>query len=119
MHLPSTEPVGVTKQTQMLGIQGKQRVKRETVGSGHGPGGTLDFSGYKAYAYTDANPGFAETDLDDDYDRVPAELAWSRSLATARRAFSLDKGADPEGVVEDNLDGMQCISLTGENPGPS
>ncbi|KAK0729671.1 hypothetical protein B0H67DRAFT_547774 [Lasiosphaeris hirsuta] len=89
--------VGVVKQTQMVGIQGKRRVVKQNIDRGAGVGGTLQ-AGYPLYAY-EAEAGFAEHDLE-EYDRICAELAWSRSLAKARRAFRND--VDVEAAVEAN-----------------
>lgn len=44
---------------------------------------------YPAYKYANVEPGFAEHDLD-EYNRVSASLAWSRSLAAIRRGFKND-----------------------------
>jgi hypothetical protein len=46
-------------------------------------------------------PGFAEHDLD-EYERVSAELAWSRTLSVLRRAFRKD--VDLEKVWEENVE---------------
>ncbi|KAH7128863.1 hypothetical protein EDB81DRAFT_950677 [Dactylonectria macrodidyma] len=100
VHLAAGEEIGVTKQTQMVGIQGKRRVTRKRVDRGLGTGGTLRLA-YPSYAY-DAESGFAEHDLE-PYNRVCAELAWSRSLATARKAFAND--ADLELELEENVQG--------------
>jgi hypothetical protein len=37
--------------------------------------------------------GFAEHDLD-EYNKVAASLAWSRTLATLRKAFKIDAGLE-------------------------
>lgn len=103
MHLAAGDEIGVTKQTQMVGIQGKRRTTRKKVESGIGTGGTLRLA-YPTYTY-DAEPGFAEHDLD-EYDKVSAELAWSRSLGAARRAFNYH--VDLELVLEENVQG-QCV----------
>ncbi|KAI0880541.1 NTF2-like protein [Annulohypoxylon maeteangense] len=100
VHLASGEAVGIVKQTQMIGIQGKKRVVKRTIDRGKGAGGVLQMS-YPGYTY-DATPGFAEHDLD-EFDRVSAELSWSRSLATVRRAFRKD--VDLEKTVEQNVEG--------------
>jgi hypothetical protein len=100
VHLAAGEEIGIIKQTQMIGIQGKRRITRKKVQSGTGSGGTLRLA-YPSYTY-DAEPGFAEHDMD-EYDSVSADLAWSRSLATANRAFA--KEADLELVVEENVHG--------------
>ncbi|KAI1775822.1 NTF2-like protein [Hypoxylon cercidicola] len=99
VHLANGEEVGVVKQTQMVGIQGKKRIVKRTIDRGIGPGGTLEM-GYPSYSYN-ATPGFAERDLD-EFDRVSTELAWSRSLAMARRAFRKD--VDFEKVLEQSIE---------------
>lgn len=105
VHLATGEDIGVIKQTQMVGIQGKRRVTRTTVTSGAGTGGTLRYA-YPSYTY-DAPPGFAEHDLD-EYDRVCAELAWSRSLAAANKAFARDP--ELELALEENVQGESAKS---------
>ncbi len=103
VHLAVGEEISVTKQTQMVGIQGKRRVTRTTVESGAGTGGSLRYA-YPSYTYN-SPAGFAEHDLD-DYNRVCAELAWSRSLATANKAFARDAGL--ELALEENVQGEFC-----------
>jgi hypothetical protein len=98
VHLAVGEEIGVIKQSQMVGIQGKRRVRRTKIRGGLGTGGKLDHA-YPSYTY-DAEPGFAEHDLD-EYDRIAAELAWSRSLAAAKKVFGLNP--DLELVLENNL----------------
>ena len=107
VHLAAGEEIGVIKQSQMVGIQGKRRVKRKTVESGAGTGGTLHLA-YPSYTYN-APPGFAEHDVE-EYDRVCAELAWSRSLATANKAFAKD--AELERALEENVQGKPCSSTS-------
>ncbi|KAI2605626.1 NTF2-like protein [Hypoxylon sp. NC1633] len=99
VHLASGEEVGIVKQTQMVGIQGKKRTVKRTIERGMGSGGTTQMA-YPSYTY-DATPGFAEHDLG-EFSRVSSELAWSRSLATARRAFRRD--VDLERVFEQNVE---------------
>ncbi|KFA63140.1 hypothetical protein S40285_04759 [Stachybotrys chlorohalonatus IBT 40285] len=98
VHLCAGEEIGVTVQTQIVGIQGKRRTTRQRVDRGLGTGGTLRLA-YPTYAYN-AEPGFAEHDME-EYDRVSADLAWSRSLTVARRAF----GSEPdwEDVLDANM----------------
>ncbi|KAL8667467.1 MAG: hypothetical protein Q9202_000683 [Teloschistes flavicans] len=52
-----------------------------------------------AYSYPDAAPGFAESDLD-EYDKISAGLAWSRSLNVVRKAFEIE--VDLEGIWEEH-----------------
>ncbi|KAL0934647.1 uncharacterized protein CTRU02_211446 [Colletotrichum truncatum] len=100
VHLAAGEEIGITKQSQMVGIQGKRRTTRKKVENGIGTGGTLRLA-YPTYTY-DAEPGFAEHDLD-EYNKVSAELAWSRSLGVARKAFN--NHVDLELVLEENVQG--------------
>jgi hypothetical protein len=88
----------VTRTQQVLGLQGKRRTIRKRIDPGLGAGGTLNLS-YPTYTY-DAEPGFAEHDLD-EYERISAEVAWTRSLDTVRRAFRND--VDLESVWEQNV----------------
>ncbi|RYP71485.1 hypothetical protein DL771_004740 [Monosporascus sp. 5C6A] len=99
VHLAGDE-VGVVKQSQLVGIQGKKRTSRKRIEPGIGAGKTLQLS-YPSYTY-DAQPGFAEHDLE-EYDKVSAELAWSRSLAAARKAFQREPNA--ELTLEQNIQG--------------
>lgn len=43
---------------------------------------------HASFRYADTKPGFAEHDLD-DYDKVGARLAWSRTLGILRRGFGI------------------------------
>ena len=43
---------------------------------------------FPSYIYQAVRPGFAESDLG-EYDAVAASLAWSRTLAVLRKAFSI------------------------------
>lgn len=102
VHLAGSE-VGVVKQSQLVGIQGKRRETRRNLGRGIGTGQAMQL-GYPSYTY-DAQPGFAERDLD-EYDKVSAELAWSRSLAAARKAFQREPKT--ELAVEQNVQGKHA-----------
>ncbi|KAI1485449.1 dienelactone hydrolase [Biscogniauxia mediterranea] len=93
--------IDVVGHSQMLGIQGSRRVSRRRLDRGMGAGRALKMA-YPAYRY-EAEPGFAEHDLD-EYDKVNAELAWSRSVAVVRRALMGYMDADA-GVVDQNTDG--------------
>ncbi|VUC31436.1 unnamed protein product [Clonostachys rosea] len=97
-HLPVGEDIGVVKQSQMVGIQGKRRTTTKKVQKGLGTGGKLQLA-FPSYTY-DAESGFAEHDME-EYNRICAELAWSRSLAAARRAFGA--GPDLEGLLEQHV----------------
>lgn len=84
VHLAGQD-IGVVKHSQMVGIQGKRRVVQQNLDPGIGTG-RINNMAYPSYTYG-AQPGFAEHDLD-EYDKISAELAWSRSLAAARKAFN-------------------------------
>ena len=82
----------------MVGIQGKKRTRRRTISRGLGTGGKLNLA-YPSYTY-DAQPGFAEHDME-EYDGISADLAWSRSLALARRVFGINP--DLEVALDNNV----------------
>lgn len=63
VHLAGAE-VGVTRNTEVLGIQGKRKTVRKRLDPGEGYGGSLKL-GYQAYTYEACEPGFAEHDLDE------------------------------------------------------
>ena len=54
---------------------------------------------FPSYTYENVSPGFAERDLE-EYDRVPASLAWTRTLGTLRAAFNIT--VDLERVWEEH-----------------
>ncbi|KAH7009286.1 dienelactone hydrolase [Microdochium trichocladiopsis] len=98
VHLAGSD-VGVVKRAQMVGIQGKDRARHRQIDAGLGVGGRLPGIKYPAYSY-DAEPGFAEHDLK-EYEPVSAELAWTRSLSAAKKAFQID--IDLEEIVDTNI----------------
>lgn len=55
---------------------------------------------WASYMYPHAETGFAETDLE-EYDKVSASLAWSRTLDAVRKGFGIE--VDLEGVWEKHL----------------
>lgn len=55
---------------------------------------------YHSYAYPHAETGFAEEDLE-TYDKVSANLAWTRTLAAVRKGFGIE--VDLESVWEEHL----------------
>jgi hypothetical protein len=55
---------------------------------------------FRSYTYLGAQPGFAEQDLD-EYNKVAASLAWSRTLATLRKAFKIE--VDLEQIWEEHV----------------
>lgn len=48
----------------------------------------------RSYVYPDVQPGFAEADLD-EYDRVAADLSWSRTIGTVKKAFKIEVDLEP------------------------
>jgi dienelactone hydrolase len=98
VHLAGST-IGVRRTQQLLGVQGKRRIVNKRIAPGIGTGSTLKIA-YPTYTYDDAEPGFAEHDLD-EYEKISAELAWTRSLEALRRAFRRD--VDLEKVWEDNV----------------
>ncbi|KAK8028276.1 hypothetical protein PG991_005332 [Apiospora marii] len=99
VHLAEgNETVGIVKQDQMVGIQGKRRTVNRKIPEGMGTGKYVKYN-YPTFSY-DANSGFAEQDLE-EYDKISADLAWSRSLATTRRAWRRD--VNLERVHEENV----------------
>ncbi|KAG0158705.1 hypothetical protein PDIDSM_6224 [Penicillium digitatum] len=87
VHLAG-ETVDVLVQPVALGLQGKKRRQTRPINTGIGTGERLDLA-YPAFTYGNAMPGFAETDLE-EYDRLSAELAWSRTLKVLRKGYSRD-----------------------------
>lgn len=43
---------------------------------------------YKPFVYPNVEPGFAESGLD-EYDRISADLAWTRTLGLVRKAHEM------------------------------
>ena len=62
---------------------------------------------YKAYSYLEAEVGFAEGDLE-EFDKVAAGLAWSRSLGAVRKGLGVE--VDLEGVWEEHV-GCEFFAL--------
>ena len=62
----------------------------------------------RSYNYPNAEPGFAEEDLD-EYEKISAGLAWSRTLGTVRKGFGIE--VDLEEVWEEHLGRELCILL--------
>lgn len=57
-------------------------------------------SKFHSYSYPEAQPGFAEVDLE-EYDQVSASLAWTRTLAAVRKGFEIE--VDLEKVWEEHI----------------
>lgn len=104
VHLAG-ENVGIVKHSQMVGIQGKRRVVQRKIDTGIGAG-KINKLAYPSYTYS-ARPGFAEHDLD-EYDKISAELAWSRSLAAVRKAFNTH--VNMELILDENIQGKYPVS---------
>lgn len=63
---------------------------------------------FHSYSYPQAQPGFAEHDLD-QFDKVAAGLAWTRSLELVRKGFEIE--VDLEGIWEDHSRRkLHCLS---------
>lgn len=87
MHLAG-KSVDVTTIPTALGLQGKRRRKTRPINPGIGTGERAQLA-YSAFTYDYAQPGFAETDLD-EYDHLAAGLAWTRTVQVLRKGFSRD-----------------------------
>jgi len=55
---------------------------------------------FNNYVYEDVQPGFAEHDLD-EFDKISAGLAWTRTLAALRKGFKIE--ANLEKIWEEHL----------------
>lgn len=85
VHLAG-KSVDVTTVPTALGLQGKKRRKSRPINPGIGTGERAQL-GYPAFTYDYAQPGFAETDLE-EYDHLAADLAWTRTVQVLRKGFS-------------------------------
>lgn len=61
---------------------------------------------FNSYVYADAVPGFAEHDLD-EYDKIAAGLAWTRTLGAVRKGFKIE--VDLETIWEEHLARMSLL----------
>lgn len=91
VHLAGRE-VGVNRNSEVLGIQGKRKTVQKRIDPGEGHGGTLNLN-YPAYTYQGSESGFAEHDLD-EYDPVAESVAFTRTLATLRKGFRLESNIE-------------------------
>lgn len=98
VHLAGNS-LGVTSTSEVLGIQGKRRTRKKKLDC---DGGMLKNWTYLCFTYADVEPGFAEEDLPEDFDRVAARLAWSRSLACVTKGFGVER--DLEKIWENHLE---------------
>lgn len=99
VHLAGTE-VGVTRNSEILGVQGRRRTVTKRIPEGTGTGGRLKLA-YPSYTYDDVEPGFAEHDLE-EFNKVASRISWSRSLDTIRKAFKAE--VDLEKVWEEHVE---------------
>ncbi|KAK4995357.1 hypothetical protein LTR66_004804 [Elasticomyces elasticus] len=106
VHLAGQQ-IGVRRNSEILGIQGKRRTVQKRVDPGMGVGGVLNLS-YPCYTYEGVEPGFAESDLD-EYNIVTADVAWTRSLETVRRGFHME--VNIERVREQHFDPKTLSNL--------
>jgi hypothetical protein len=106
VHLAG-DKVGVTRNAELLGLQGKRRTVIRDIPKGQGLGGMLDLA-WPSYEYDGVQPGFAEQDLD-EYDRVAERLAWTRSLDCVRKAFKTE--VELERTWEDKCNGLFVRAL--------
>lgn len=100
VHLAG-QTVDVLVQPVALGLQGKKRRQTRPLNPGVGTGERLDL-GYPTFTYDNAEPGFAETDLE-EYDHLSADLAFTRTLKALRKGYSRDP--DLERRWEDHVEG--------------
>ena len=103
MHLAGGE-VGVRRNQELLGLQGKRKTVRKRIARGLGIGGEMKL-GCESYKYEDVEPGFAEHDLE-DYEPIAEDLAWSRTLRTLREAFEIK--VDVERIRDQHAEGNAC-----------
>jgi hypothetical protein len=96
----ASSSVGVTTTPVMLGLQGKRKTVKRKLPEGFGSGGIGELA-YPSYTYEDAEPGFAEHDVQ-EFDKVASRLSWSRSLSTVRKAFGIE--LDLERVWEKHVE---------------
>ena len=60
------------------------------------------------YMYPEVQPGFAEEDLD-KFDKISANLAWSRTLASLRKGFEIE--VDLERIWENHTEREALIRV--------
>jgi len=87
VHLAG-KSVDVTTVPTALGLQGKKTRKTRPINPGIGTGERAQLA-YPAFTYDYAQPGFAETDME-EYDHLAASLAWTRTVQVLRKGFSRD-----------------------------
>ncbi|RAH86141.1 hypothetical protein BO86DRAFT_415633 [Aspergillus japonicus CBS 114.51] len=92
----------------------KATVVRKQVGPGVGIGDRLAL-GYAAFSYVGALPGFAEHDLE-EYSRIPAQVAWSRTLGALQRGFRRVAAVDLERVWDEMQEDSEASTTTASPP---
>jgi hypothetical protein len=105
MHLAGGE-IGVRRNPEILGIQGKRKTIRKKIARGVGVGGEMKL-GCPSYKYEGVEPGFAEHDLE-DFNPIAEDLAWSRTLRVLREAFGIK--VDIEQIRDQHLEGESTYS---------
>lgn len=114
VHLAGSN-VDMTTTPTALGLQGKRRRQTKRISPGIGTGERLNI-GYPAYTYEYVQPGFAEYDLD-EYDKLAADVAWTRSLGVLRKGFG--KEVDLEKEWEEHQEGMYTRYVSHRAPADS
>lgn len=90
-----------------LGLQGKKKRKTRPINPGIGTGERLELA-YPAYTYDNAQPGFAEHDME-EYDHLAADLAWTRTIHVLRKGFS--RQTDLERRWEEHQEGRFIFEI--------
>jgi len=98
VHLAG-DTVDVIRSQELLGIQGKKKSFQRNLSRGQGLGGRVPGCKYPVYNYEGCEVGFAERDLD-EYDLVAADIAFTRSLDTLRRACANNVRSDAADAIE-------------------
>ena len=106
MHLAGGD-IGVRRNQELLGIQGKRKTVRKRMARGLGVGGEMKL-GCLSYKYEGVEPGFAEHDLE-DFDPIAEDLAWSRTLQVLRDAFGIK--VDLERVRDQHVEGTCLLAI--------
>ncbi|KAJ5618674.1 hypothetical protein N7528_006785 [Penicillium herquei] len=109
VHLAG-KTIDVTTTPTALGLQGKKRRRTRPLNPGVGTGERLKLA-YPAFTYSDAEPGFAEHDME-EYDNLAADLAWTRTIKNVRRGFSRD--VDLESRWEDHQEELHADEFAGK-----
>ncbi|KAI4156634.1 MAG: hypothetical protein LQ340_000137 [Diploschistes diacapsis] len=103
MHLAGGV-VGVRRNQELLGVQGKLKTVRKRLARGLGVGGEMKL-GCASYKYEGVEPGFAEQDLE-DFDSIAEDLAWGRTLQVLRQAFGMK--VDVEKIRDQHMEDVRA-----------